>query len=220
MERLLDPISTAQWNPYNVTVMSKTEVVWRHLLDAAEGGVRRHSSLSALAVDLGLGVSTVHKALSLPVDIGAVIVKPTGGVRVIDPYRVAVLWAGRRRLDRDVLAEFSTDLPAPEVERRIGLDGVTLGGFGAVVARLERNRIADYESVTAYADPSIICTAVEAAEGGPTRVLVLEADPWLGRYGRVTPLHQAWVDLFNQPGWQAARFTEALTTRWVTTDAA
>ncbi len=201
-------------------VLSKTEVVWRHLLDAAEGGVRRHSSLSALAIDLGLGVSTVHKALSVPVDIGAVIVKPSGGVRVIDPYRVGVLWAGKRRFDRDLLDEFTTDISAPEVERRVGLDGVILGGFGAVVARLGRNRIADYESVTVYADPSTIRTAVNPTDAGRTRVLVVEPDPWLARYGRVTPLHQAWVDLFHQPDWQAARFTEALTTRWVTTDAA
>jgi hypothetical protein len=35
-------------------------------------------------------------------------------------------------------------------------------------------------------------------------------DPWLGRYGPVVPLCQAFVDLFNTPGWPAARFTESL----------
>jgi hypothetical protein len=48
---------------------------------------------------------------------------------------------------------------------------------------------------------------------------VLEPDPLLARYGRVTPLTQAWVDLFNLPGWQAARFVHHLLPR-VVSDAA
>ncbi len=130
-------------------MLSKTEVVWRHLLHAAEQGVRRQASLTALAAELGLGVSTVHKALTLPVEIGAVLVNPSGGVRAIDPYRVAVLWAGRRRLDRDIVHAFTSSKSASSVERALAFDGVVLGGHGAVVARLGRNHISDYNTVIA-----------------------------------------------------------------------
>ena len=38
----------------------------------------------------------------------------------------------------------------------------------------------------------------------------LSLTPGCGRYGRVTPLAQAYADLFSMPGWQAARFVEHL----------
>ena len=43
-----------------------------------------------------------------------------------------------------------------------------------------------------------------------TEVIVLEPDPRLARYGRVTPIGQGWVDLFNLGGWQADRFVHHL----------
>jgi len=202
-------------------MLPKTEIVWRHLLHEADRDVRRHPSISALADDLGMGISTVHKALRLPADMGAVIVKPAGGIRVLDPFRLAVLWAGRRRLDRDVIDTWRTDLGAPDVERRIALPGVVLGGHGAVVARLARNTIADYASVIAFTDrPGHLRSVIPEMPDGPTTVVVAQPDPALHRYGNVTPLHQAWVDLFTRPDWQAARFVEAIASRWVTTDAA
>ena len=47
-------------------------------------------------------------------------------------------------------------------------------------------------------------------DGGRTVLEVHTPDPWLGRYGPVVPLCQAFVDLFNTPGWPAARFIESL----------
>jgi hypothetical protein len=52
--------------------------------------------------------------------------------------------------------------------------------------------------------------------GRVTEVIVARPDPLLARYGRVTPLVQAWVDLFCLPGWQAARFVHHLLPRLVT----
>jgi hypothetical protein len=49
-----------------------------------------------------------------------------------------------------------------------------------------------------------------APEGEGTEVWVAEPDARLHRYGRVTPLAQAYADLFSMPGWQAARFIEHL----------
>lgn len=202
-------------------MLTRTEIVWRHLLHEAEAGRRRHPSLAAFAEPLGLPVSTVHKALSLPGGIGAVAVRRAGGLRVLDPFRLAVLWAGRRRLDRDVIDTWATVVPAADAERRLALPGVVLGGHGAVVARLVRNTIADYSTVIVYADhPEPLRAVVPEAPDGTTTVVVARPDPLLHRYGSVTPLHQAWVDLFTRSDWAAARFVEALTSRWVHTDAA
>lgn len=195
--------------------MTKREQVWRHLLAARfEGGTRRHASLTSLAGDLGFGVSTVHKALQRPAEMGAVRIRGAGGVRVIDPDRLLLLWAGTRNLRGDLLAERSVALPAPGVERLLPVDRFTLGGFGAVVAHQGGNFISGYDRVLCYGDPRDLPSSLgEEAPTGGTVVMVLEPDPLLDRYGRVTPLPQAYVDLFNIPGWPAARFVSALNAR-------
>jgi hypothetical protein len=86
---------------------------------------------------------------------------------------------------------------------------VVLGGFGAVIAHLGVNRIADYNRVLFYGDPQLP-RLPRAPEGEGTEVWVAEPDAWLARYGRVTPFAQAYADLFSMPGWQAARFVEQL----------
>jgi Bacterial regulatory proteins, gntR family len=201
-----------------VVVLSKTEQVWRHLATGAiERGQRRWPSVTALAGELGMGVSTVHRALSHPVEIGAVDVLGGGGVRVVDPGRLLIVWAGQRRLRRDEVERFRVPGSAPVVERSIGSRGAVLGGFGAVVAALGGNTIADYETVLVYGEPRVTRRRIADPDPGRvTEVVVLEPDPLLAQYGRVTPLTQAWVDLFNLPGWQAARFVHHLLTRVVT----
>jgi hypothetical protein len=202
-----------------VNVLSKTEQVWRHLTTGAiERGQRRWPSVTALAGELGLGVSTVHRALSHPAEIGAIDVLGGGGVRVVDPGRLLIVWAGQRRLARDVVDRFRVPASAPVVERSIGNRGAVLGGFGAVVAAVGGNTIADYETVLVYGEPRVTRRRriTDPDPGRVTEVVVLEPDPLLARYGRVTPLTQAWVDLFNLPGWQAARFVHYLLARLVT----
>jgi len=190
-------------------VLSKTQQVWRHITSGAiESSRRRWPSVTALADELGMGVSTVHRALSIPVEIGAVAIRPAGGLRILDPGRILLLWAGRRDLRRDLVERFVVEGSAPAVERRIGNPAAILGGFGAVVARTGGNTIADYQTVLVYGDPDLIPPQPDQDQDPErtTEVLVLEPDPLLPRYGRVTPLVQAWVDLFNLPNWQADRF--------------
>ena len=200
-------------------MLSRTEQVWRHLTAGAiEQGRRRWPSVTALAGELDMGVSTAHRALSHPVEIGAIDVLGGGGVRVVDPGRLLVVWAGKRRLRRDIVDRFRVTGSAPVVERSIRGRPVVLGGFGAVVARVGGNTIADYETVLVYGEPRIVKRhdVTDPDPGRVTEVMVLDPDPLLVRYGKVTPLTQAWVDLFNLPGWQAARFVHHLVPRLIT----
>lgn len=185
---------------------------------AAGEGQRRWPSVTRLADELGLAGSSVHQSLRHPVEIGAVTVRATGGLRVLDPGRLLLLWAGRRHLDRDIQDRFYVRARAPVVEQAITNPKAILGGHGAVIARLGVNTIADYDQVVVYGDPRI-SAASRPDSNGRTSVLVLEPDPLLARYGRVTPLAQAWVDLFALPGWQAARFVHELLPRLVGEDA-
>jgi hypothetical protein len=189
--------------------MPVLEVVWRHLLVGAREGQRRWPSVTALAGELGLAVSTTHRSLAHPVEIGAVEVGPIDGLQVLDPARLLTLLAAHRRVQRDVLRRWWVAVPVAEVEAAATGRRVVLGGFGAVVAHVGGNRIADYTRVLFYGDPKLPRLPAAAPQEG-TEVWVAEADRWLHRYGRVTPLAQAYADLFSMPGWQAARFIEHL----------
>ncbi len=195
--------------------MPVLEVVWRHLLVGAAAGRRRWPSVSALAGELEIPVSTAHRSLAHPAEIGAVGIGLLDGLQVLDPARLLVLFAAHRHVRRDVVDRFRVAVPAVEVERMVSDPSVVLGGFGAVVAHSGGvNRIADYDTVLLYGDPHLPPLPPAVADEG-TEVLVAEPDWLLGRYGRVTPLAQAYADLFSLPGWQAARFVEALDPRQI-----
>lgn len=197
-------------------MLESTEIVWRHLLACADDGERRIGPVTELAQTLRVPLSTTHKALAEPVRIGAVVVSRGSGIRVRDPFRLSVLWAGKRRLDRDVIDTWRTSMSAPAVETAVAPTKTILGGFGAVVARLGRNTISDYDTALLYSPyVKTLRKKVPEDEAGRTKVIVVQPDRLLSRYGRVTPLHQAWVDLFNLPGWQAACFIEAITASWL-----
>ena len=196
--------------------MPVVEVVWRHLLEGARQGRRRWSTLSAVALELGAPISSVHRSLKHPVEIGAVSVTALGGLQVLDPPRLLMLFAAHRRVQRDIVRRFRVVCPAVDVERLADSPTVVLGGFGAVVAHLGGvNRIADYSTVLFYGDPDLPDLPPASGNRG-TEVLVAAADSWLSGYGRVTPFSQAYADLFSLPGWQAARFVEELDVRRVT----
>jgi hypothetical protein len=192
-------------------MLSKTEEVWRHLIDGAHHGQRRWSSVSALASELGLPSSTTHQDLEEPRGIGILEIRGAGGLRVLDPGRLLILWAGRRRLDRDVRDRIIVPAAARTVKASLDPGNVTLGGFGAVVERLGYNNIADYSTVMVYAEqPASQWMPAFDDSAGMTEVVVLKPDPLLRRYGRTITLGQAWVDLFRAPGWQASRFVFGL----------
>jgi hypothetical protein len=182
-------------------------MVWRHLLVGAfDLGIRR-SSLTQLSEELNVPVSTIHKALERPRTIGAVRGGP-GGLRVLDPKRLLLLWAALRDLNRDTVYATRVPVGVKEIEARLPATAIPTA-YTAFVQHEGRNVVAHYEQVLVYSD------AIEARRRFPSRrgeanLLVLEPDPLLSRYGKVAPRCQVYVDLFNLPTWQAQRFVEAL----------
>ncbi|HEX9889606.1 MAG TPA: hypothetical protein VGA69_09030 [Nitriliruptorales bacterium] len=195
-------------------MITKTEQVWRHLLVGAfEHGRRQWPSVTAVADELGLAVSTTHRALDHPGEIGAVDVTRAGGVVVRDPGKLLIVWAGTRRLRRDIRDRYHVAATAVTVEATAVAASAILGGFGAVVAHQGGNRIADYTTVLFYGEPALPLErcAEPLWPWEATEVIVVEPDPRLAHYGRITPIAQAWVDLFALGGWQADRFVHHLT---------
>jgi|GEM_PF-423792 len=191
-------------------MVSRTEIIWRHLLAGTANGQRRYVSVTALARELGIPVSTTHQALERPVGIGAVTIEAVGGLRVLDPVRLLTLYCAHRHLERDIIARSCVDLPVEELERRLSRQpALVIGGFTALVSRTTGvNRIAAYSTVLVYGDESFLAT-VPLDPNGTSEVVVARADPWLKNYGPLTPAAQAYADIFNLAGWQASRFIQA-----------
>jgi hypothetical protein len=188
-------------------VLTKTEIVWRHLLVGALDEERRRSSISQLSLELGLAASTIHKALERPRSIG-VIRGSASGLRVLDPKRLLLLWAATRDLAGDVVYATRVRKSAAEIEDRLPPSAIPTA-FTAFVRHEGRNVVADYDQVVVYGSGPELRRRFPPVRG-EANLLVLELDPLLPRYGSVAPRCQAFVDLFNLPGWQAQRFLGAL----------
>lgn len=155
-------------------------------------------------------VSSAHRSLAHPVEIGAVEVSAMEGLVLLDPYRLLLLFAAHRHLERDIVGHTYLAATVEELEAAIHAQpGCVLGGFSAAVAHAGANRIADYETILVYGAP-VLEGLAPAEEGAETELLIAEGDPWVARHGRVTTYAQAWADLFSMRGWQAARFVDEL----------
>lgn len=192
-------------------MIGRTQSVWRHLLVLALERECRRSSISELSRELSLAVSTVHQALERPRQIGAMKPASDGGLRLVDPAQLLLLWAGQRCLAHDVVYRTHVRLPVSEIEDRLP-EGTVPTAFSAYVRQRGRNDIADYEQVVVYGDVARIAAEFPACPGYPN-LIVLAPDPLLSRYGCVAPVAQVYVDLFNLPSWTAQRFFSVLSRR-------
>ena len=188
-------------------MLSKTEMVWRHLLVGALDEESRRSSITKLGQELGLGTTTIHRALERPRSIGAVL-GSASGLRVVDPKRLLLLWAATRDLAGDIVYSTRVRNSVAEIEARLPPSAIPTA-FTAFVRHEGRNLVADYDQVVVYGNGPELRRRFPTARGEPN-LLVLEPDPLLQRYGAVVPRCQVYVDLFNLPGWQAQRFLNAL----------
>lgn len=182
-------------------------MVWRHLLVAANDSGIRRSSLTKLSAELELPVSTIHKALERPRAIGAVQ-GSAGGLRVLDPRRLQLMWAASRDLRRDLVYTTRVPMAIREIEARLPTSAIPTA-YTAFVQHEGRNVVADYEQVVVYADGNEL-RRLFPPRPGQANLLVLEPDHLLRRYGKVAPTCQVYADLFNLPTWQAQRFLETL----------
>jgi len=195
---------------YTLHMLSKTEIIWRHLLVEALENQNRRSSITELSQRFGFAISTVHRSLVVPREIGAVDTVRSGLV-TRDPIRLLLHWAGTRRLVHDRPFKIRTGLPVVEIQKRLPVEAVVTGA--AAYARRYRNDVADYSTVYCYHSvPNAILARVPNKLGKPDLV-VLAPDPFLADYGRIASVPQMYVDLFVTAGWQSQRFLHRMNER-------
>jgi hypothetical protein len=198
-------------------MLNKTEKLWRHLLVEAIEHDNRRSSITELSVRFGLAVSTVHRALVVPREMGS-LDTVRSGLDLRDPMRLLLHWAGTRRLAHDHPFKAHTGLAVGEIQDRLPATGYRLPAIAvptgaAAFARRFRNDVADYSTVYCYhPDPPAVMEAMPDELGEPDLV-ILEPDPFLADYGEIASIPQTHVDLFTTSGWQAQRFLHAMNER-------
>lgn len=189
--------------------MKKIEIIWRELLFRSIEKENRKFTQKALAEKFGFSTSTVFQALQVPRQMGACRV--TGRFFILeDPRKLLYHWASVRNLQKEIILGGRVNLPIMEVEGLMPAD-VIFGSFSAARQFLGE-AAADYDQVWVYVEEGKLQKIRERFDlvGGMPNLFVLKEDKFQKLYGEITTLAQTFVDLWNNPSWQAKDFTKGL----------
>lgn len=188
--------------------MTKKEVIWREILFQAIENKKTEFTQKELAQKYGFSLSTVFNALSVPRSINAIEGKR--GFRVRDVEKFLYLWATLRKLKKDIIYQTNVKKGV------LGIEGemppfVIFGAYSAFLKKYKQAP-ADYDKVYVYSKKNELIEIKNRfpSQEGYFNLIVLEADPWLEKFGKLTPDCQTFVDLWNLPEWYAKDFLNAL----------
>jgi hypothetical protein len=190
--------------------MLKKEIIWREILYQGIEKNNRQFQQKTLAADFGFSLSTVFNALKVPRKIGAVKVSGRNFV-LVDPLKLLYLWASHRNLGKEIVYKTHTDGSVQEIEGLMP-KGIIYATYSAFKHRLKEPLPADYDKVYVYGSLKSLKEIQKRfpARRGYENLVVLKTDPFLKKYGPITPLAQTFVDLWNLPEWYARDFYLAL----------
>lgn len=190
--------------------MKKIETVWHHILLEAATQRRFQLTQQELARRFGYSLSTIHHALRVPTEMGAI--RKTGKAFVLHDFKkLLYYWASIRNLPRDVLYATTTDAPIREIEG-LALPGSLYGAYSAA-KRLLGEPPADYSKVYFYIaahDLAAFQRRFPPSPRPPANTFALKMPLSLPPYGPVTTLVQTFVDVWNLGDWYARDFLRAL----------
>lgn len=197
-------------------MLSKKEIIWRHILTEALTNKITIFTQKDIASYFHFSTSTVFNALHIPRKSG--IVEVTGTFfRLRDFEKLLYLWATHRNFKRDIIYKTYVESKNPlEIEGKMPPD-VIYGAFSAF-RFIHKEAPADYSEVYIYTDnlEEMMRRFPQAAEKRTRKsrrkanLYVLQPDPFLKSFGKITPDPQTFVDMWNIPEWYAKDFLQAL----------
>ena len=191
--------------------MTKKEIIWREILFQAIENKKTEFTQKELAQKYGFSLSTVFNALKIPRQVSAVEGKR--GFRVRDIEKFLYLWTTFRKLKKDIIYQTNVSKNVREIEGEMP-PNIIFGTFSAFVKKYEEAP-ADYDKVYIYLKKGDLEELKRRfpPKKGYLNLIVLEADPWLEKFGKITPDCQTFVDLWNLPEWYAKDFLNSLKDR-------
>ena len=182
--------------------MNKTELVYRCMLEAAEGGKRKMTQ-SEIARTLGISLSTVNHALVPLRRMGAVSVS-LRSFSIVNPKKILMLWASTRNIEKDVVYSTRADMPVKEIEKSM-LSSVIFAAYSAY-RLMFKDAPADYSEVYVYGEADDIKKRFPEKKG-PPNIIVLKK-----QFSFMTKT-QIFVDLWNLKEWYAKEYLNAIERR-------
>ena len=187
--------------------MTKKEIIWREILYQGLEKKKRQFTQKELRALFGFSLSTIFNALKAPRKIGAV--KVTGRYFILqDLEKLLYLWGTQRNLKKDII--YTTHLRASVFEIEGMMPPAVVYGAYSAYRRTFKDIPADYDKVYVYAQNINKIKKRFPPKRGYENLIVLKADPFLRKYGRITTKAQTFVDLWNLPEWYARDFYLAL----------
>lgn len=185
--------------------MKKAELVYNEILYNAYELSNRKLTQIYLSKELGISLSTVHNALKPLREMNVTKSNPMNFV-VLDPYKMLLFWATRRKFAADIFYKTRVEGGISEIEKLMP-EEVIFAAFSAFKFRFGESP-ADYSEVYVYAEKEWKERFPE--RGGPSNVIFLKKERILEKYGKITTVAQTFVDLWNINTWYAQEFVEKL----------
>jgi len=184
----------------------KNEQIYREILYNVFELKKNFLTQSYISKKCNISIGNVNYSLKALEQINA-IEKKARGFRVINPKKIMLYWASKRKLKP--LYETHTDLIIAEIEKAMP-QGVIFTAYSAYKF-LFKSVPADYGEVFVYAnikEAEEIKMRFPEREGKPN-IFVLEKDANLAVFKQVS-LAQLYVDLWNINTWYSQDFLNAL----------
>lgn len=185
--------------------MLKKEIIWREILEDFFQNKKRNFQQIKLAKKLGFSLSTIFNALKVPRESRAI--KVTGKNFILEnPEKLLYIWATFRNLKRDIIYETFVGESVQKIEALLPPEAI-LGGYSAYL-RIFNEAPADYDKVYVYClekDLPAFKKRFPYSRRSPN-LIIIRADKFLDKYGRITPISQTFVDIWNFPEWYAHDF--------------
>lgn len=185
--------------------MKKGELVYNEILYNYYELNNRKLTQVYLSRELEISLSTVHNALKPLKEMNVIRTNPMNFI-VLDPYKMLLFWATRRRLAGDIFYETRFEGSVSEIENLMP-DEVIFAAFSAFKFRF-KDIPADYSEIYVYAEKKWNKRFPE--RGGPPNVIFLNKERILEKYGKITTIAQTFVDLWNINTWYAQEFVKKL----------
>jgi len=189
--------------------MNKKEIIWREILFQFGSKRKAEFTQKQLAEKYQFSSSTVFNALKVPRASGAIKVGGRG-FKIQDVEKFLHIWATFRNLSEEVIYKTAVDSTVQRIENKMP-PKIIFGAFSAFRKKYEQSP-ADYDKVYIYSEQKNLDSVKSRfpSRKGYTNLVVLKADPWLKKFGSITPDCQTFVDLWNLSEWYAKDFLQAL----------
>jgi len=190
--------------------MFKKEIIWREILFQAIEKKKNKFTQKELSAKFKFSLSTVFNALKIPRQVGAIEVK-SRFFTILSIEKLLAVWATQRNLKKEIIYKTRLNLPVLKIEGEMP-DSVIYTAYSAYRLKF-KEAVADYDKVYIYADDLSEIKKRFPFKKGQENLFVLKADKSLPEYGKIAPLGQIYVDLWNLSEWYAHDYLEALKKR-------